>query len=285
MLFSDLTFGVEIECYVPRSHSDLFSALQAAGVTMSHASGSIHRVTPGWKVVHDGSLNSAPAGHYGCEVVSPILSGEAGIAATIKVLEVVKAFGGKVNKSCGLHVHVGAANATPNQLKNLAKMFVKYEHHFDALCPESRRNNQYAKSNREVAAGWNIAATYEARVGAAFAKLDGLRSVSAIATVMNGGYDQRSHYTHHRYFKLNFQSLASHGTVEFRQQAGTVEALKAAAWIRLVVGLTAAAFTIKSVSSEAEPTFAKLLRKVDRTTAAYLKARRAALNRGAELAE
>ena len=284
MQFQDFTFGVEIECYVPRSSSDLFAALSNAGVHMSQAAGSIHRVTSGWKVVHDGSLHSAPAGFVGVEVVSPILQGEDGIAQTVKVMDVVKAFGAKVNKSCGLHVHVGAQNGSATQHKNLAKMFIKYEHHFDALCPESRRTNQYCKSNREFAAA-GAARTYEAQVSAVFAKLDGLRSISAIATVMNGGYDQRNHYTHNRYFKLNFQSMASHGTVEFRQQAGTVEAQKAVSWIRLCVGLVARSFTLRSVGSQAEPSFAKLLAKVDRPTAAYLKARRIALNRGAALAD
>jgi hypothetical protein len=285
MQFQDFTFGVEIECYIPGSLSSLFAALSAANVPMSHAAGSIHRVTAGWKVVGDGSLNSAPVGHVGCEVVSPILRGDDGIAQVVRVMEAVKAFGGKVNKSCGLHVHVGAQDATAGQLKNLAKMFVKYEHHMDALCPESRRNgNRYCQSNRQQAAGYGVAATYEAQVAASFAKLEGLRSISSIANVMNGGYGG-GHYTHHRYFKLNFQSLASHGTVEFRQQAGTVEGQKAATWIRLVVGLVASAFSLKSITSQAEPSFEKLVRKVDRATADYLKARRVALNRGAVLAD
>jgi hypothetical protein len=286
MQFQDFTFGVEIECYIPGSLSALFASLQNAGVNMSHAAGSIHRVTSGWKVVGDGSLHSAPVGHVGCEVVSPILRGEDGIAQTIKVMEAVKAFGGKVNKSCGLHVHVGAQDATAGQLKNLAKMFIKYEHHMDALCPESRRNgNRYCQSNRAQAAGYGVATTYEAQVASAFDKLDGLRSVAAIAKVMNGGYAVGQHYTHHRYFKLNFQSMASHGTVEFRQQAGTVEGQKAAAWIRLVVGLVASSFSLKSVTTQREPSFDKLVRKVDRTTAEYLKARRVALNRGGALVD
>jgi hypothetical protein len=284
MQFQDFTFGVEIECYTPGRMHALFVALQSAGVAVSVAAGNIHSVTSGWKVVYDGSLGSGtPVGYEGCEVVSPILRGEDGIAQTIKVLEVVKAHGCKVNKSCGLHVHVGAQNATSTQLKNLAKMFVKYEHHFDALCPESRRNNNFCKSNRAFASA-GAGQSYEAQVSAVFAKLDGLRSASAIATVINGGFERRQ-YTHHRYFKLNYQSLASHGTVEFRQAAGTCEGQKAAAWIRLVVGLVAASFTLKSVGSTAEPTFAKLMRKVDRTTAAYLTARRVALNRGTELGE
>jgi putative amidoligase enzyme len=285
MLFSDLTFGVEIECYYPNSAPDLHNALQSAGLLMSRVStfGTRHQVTPGWKIVPDSSLSDhCPTGFTGVEVVSPILKGEANVADVAKVLDVLKSNGAKVNKACGLHVHVGAQAATPGQLKNLAKVFVKYEHHFDALCPESRRNNWFCKSNRALAGGHG---DYAAQIAQTFAALDGVRSVASLAKVMNGGYDQRQHYTQHRYFKLNFQSMASHGTVEFRQAAGTVEAAKATAWIKLCVGLVATAFTLKSVSSQADPGFARLLRKVDRPTADYLKARRVALNRGVELAD
>jgi hypothetical protein len=284
MQANDLTFGVEIECYAPMS-ANLEAALQAAGVQVSRAVGSIHSVTPGWKVVHDGSLASRINGFIGREVVSPILKGEDGIAQVLKVAAAIEAAGCKVDKSCGLHVHVGAQSATPGQIKNLAKMFLKYEHHFDSLCPESRRNNRFAQSNLAYAAGYTAAqADYPTKIAAAFAKLDECRSVARIAGVVNGGYAQQ-HYTHYRYFKLNLQSLATHGTVEFRQQAGTVNGQKMVSWIRLVVGMVATAFTLKSVTSQAEPTFAKMLRKVDRPTAAFLKQRRIALNRGAALAE
>jgi hypothetical protein len=285
MQFADLTFGVEIECYIPTAtgQQELTRALQAAGIEVSRVGHSIHTTTTGWKIVHDGSLNSPPRGTTGCEVVSPILKGEEGIAQVVTVANIVKTFGGQVNRSCGLHVHVGARDATPTQLKNLAKMFIKYEHHFDALCPESRRNgNRFAASNRAIASG-HVAGDYATVVAAAFARLDPARSVRAIAEVMNGSYNSGHHYHHARYFKLNYQSMASHGTVEFRQQAGTVEAQKMVAWIRLVVGLVATAFTLKSVSSQNEPTFGKLLKKVDVETAKYLKHRRVALNRGAVL--
>jgi hypothetical protein len=282
MQFQDFTFGVEIECYVPGNATRLFAALQAAGLSMSHVAGSIHATTSGWKVVPDGSLHSAPAGHVGVEVVSPILRGDEGLAQVVRAMDAIKAFGGKVNTTCGLHVHVGAQSATATQLKNLAKMFLKYEHHLDSLCPPTRRGNanRYCQSNRQQAAGYGVAATYEAQIAAAFGKLDGLRSASAIATVINGGWNRGN-----RYYKLNYQSLSSHGTVEFRQHAGTVEGQKASAWIKLMVGLVASSFSLKSVTTQREPSFDKLVRKVDRATADYLKARRVALNRGGALAD
>jgi hypothetical protein len=279
MQANELTFGVEIECYAPTS-VDLTAALVNAGVQVSQAYRT-HDTTPGWKIVHDGSLGSRHAGMIGREVVSPILRGEDGLRQVAAVARALDAAGCKVDRTCGLHVHVGAQNATPAQIKNVVKMFAKYEHHFDALCPESRRNNNFCRSNRDFAGGIG---SYESQVATIFEKLDGTRSVRGIASVINGGYGGH-HYSRERYFKLNLQSMASHGTIEFRQQAGTINAQKMTSWIKLVTGFVAAGFTLKSVSSQASPSFAKLLRKVDRETAAFLQQRRTALNRGVTLPE
>ena len=289
MQFADMTFGTEIECYVPiPKRNRIKPALEAAGLLVSEITfGSIHATTPGWKIVPDASLNDprfVPAGHVGVEVVSPILQGENGIADLIKVANIIKSLDGTVNTKCGLHVHVGAKTASPMQLRNLAKVFLKYEHHFDSLCPISRRSNQFARSNRAQAAGL-VGNDYDAVIAAAFPKLDAARSVGALATVMNGGYRRAgtSHYNQERYFKLNFQSMASHGTVEYRQHAGTVEAAKMVAWVRLVVAMTATAFTLKSPATLERPTFAQMMAKVDRPTAKFLAARRVSLNAGVDL--
>jgi hypothetical protein len=283
MRFSDFTFGVEIECYVPRNAGDLYTNLGRAGLTMSRVVGNRHRATAGWKVVPDASLDRAvPTGFVAAEAVSPILKGEEGIAQVALALNTIKALGGKVNAACGLHVHVGMQNATPAQMRNLAKMFVRYEHHFDMLCPLSRRDNYFAKSTLNKAAG-SATGEHAIKVATAFARIDSTRTVSGLANVLNGGYDERNHYTPFRYYKMNLQSMASHGTIEFRQAAGTVEAAKAVAWVRLVVGLAASAFSVRSVTAQDIPTFSKLMRKVDSPTAEYLRARRVALNSGVEL--
>lgn len=280
MNWNELTFGVEIECYSPLGLSDLARKIAAgSGIECRSVSVGIHSTSSTWKVVHDGSLRAPTVGVHGAEIVSPILQGEAGIAQVIAICAVLEQVGCKVNTTCGLHVHVGAGNATPAQLKNLAKMFVKYEHHFDALCPASRRNSNYAKSNRTQAAGrsGNVTCEYD-QVASVFARLEGVRSVRKVAEVMNGGFDQRQHYNHFRYFKLNFQSLNTHGTVEYRQQAGTVNGAKISAWVKTVAQFTAQSFTLRTVASSTEPTFAKMMKKLDRTTAEFMTARRARLN-------
>ena len=275
MLAKDLTFGVEIECYVPIDGPALAQRLNSAGIPAIFIRHS-HQTTAGWKVVHDASVTQyAPSGFHGLEVVSPILIGEAGLERVTKVADLLRALGSRITTKCGLHVHVGARNANPHQLKTLGKMFVKYEKQFDALVPASRRETSpapyLAQRNR-------FACSNSARfndMADAFRQIDAARTVAQIATVMNGGYSS-DQYTNFRYFKLNYQSMATHGTVEFRQHSGSVESQKICAWIKLVTNFVASAMSVRSVA-QADGQFDALIGKVDRPTAAYLESRRAAL--------
>jgi hypothetical protein len=80
---------------------------------------------------------------------------------------------------------------------------------------------------------------------------------------MNGGFTT-DRYPPYRYFALNFQSYANHGTLEFRQHSGTVDAEKATQWVRLVVGFIARACEMTGVKHDATPaTLDELLRKTD----------------------
>jgi hypothetical protein len=79
-------------------------------------------------------------------------------------------------------------------------------------------------------------------------------------------------------------SYVQHGTVEFRQHSGTVDAAKAVQWVRLITGFVAAAFSLNSIkmadsaSRDNETLFGKFLRKTDRAGARFYRTRRAALH-------
>jgi hypothetical protein len=276
MLPNQLTFGVEIECYSPMRLDELARRISAAGVHADYVPYGTHVTSRDWKVVNDASLSRYnPTGFYGGEVVSPILQGEAGLATLAKVADIVLGLNCKITQRCGLHVHIGARNATPEQLRSLAKMFLKYEAHFDALVPNSRRlsNNFYCRSNIPGVGG--SPANGGSMSTATFAKIDATRTNEQLARVMNGGWSTEQ-YNEYRYHKLNFQSMATHGTVEFRQHSGSVESKKICAWVKLVSGFVACAMSVRTVS-ETPATFASLLTKTDRATAAYLESRRVAL--------
>jgi hypothetical protein len=220
--WTDFTFGVELELYTPNATfgSDEFAARAAMQDRLARLGASR------WKVVRDGSLGYV-SGFMPMEVVSPILQGTEGLVAMKQVMDMVREAGCRVNNQCGLHVHVGVRGMSPQRVRKIALAFLNAEHHFDSIVPPSRRNNRYALSNTARAAG---------RSG----DLANAGTIRSITDVMNGG-NSNEHYNSFRYYKLNFQSFVHHGTIEFRQHAGSVESAKACAWVRLITGFCAAA--------------------------------------------
>lgn len=208
--WDQLTFGVELEVTAgPRVASNGDRIAQLQQIIAGFA---------GWRAVRDGSVSN------GGEVVSPILKGEDGIRQLQQVCEALKAAGFTADRSCGMHVHVGVRQFTIAQIGSVCRSMLNNEQHFDAVVAASRRGsaNHYCQSNLNM------------RVPAE------LRDIADLATAFNGGWDAVHHYTPYRYRKLNLQSYALHGTMEFRQHQGTVEAARAVAWVRLVTGFAAA---------------------------------------------
>lgn len=199
------TFGIELE--VIGSMRVAYDALRAAGID-ARMPGYTHSRTAFWKLVPDGSVSR------GFEVVSPVLSGEAGITEARAVADALTAAGFTVDQSCGFHVHVGAGDLTADDIRTLAKRYAAYEATIDGWMPRSRRgsNNHYC---RPVA---TVAQRLENRPATGTAR-------DQIATALGTNI-------HDRYYKLNLQSFWRHGTVEFRQHSGTVDAQKVENWTR-----------------------------------------------------
>lgn len=245
------TFGIEIECIMPSGtdRGALAMKLREAGI-QANALGYDHTTRPTWKLTTDQSLGYED----GVEVVSPILSGDAGLADAVKVADVLRAAGCTVNKSCGLHVHVYAGDLDLKQMKKLAINFVHSETAFDAIVPPSRRKdeNQFIQSNRTAFGG-----SYENEgINKAIAAFEAARDMNDLihkvsdvtTTTLRGTLGQRNWRDGGRYRKLNFLSMLNFKTVEFRQHAGTVEADKIANWVRLCV-----AFVERSMVSRPRP--------------------------------
>lgn len=212
--WADFTFGTEIELTMPMPQYDVQALLERNGFNR-------------WRVVHDGSVAAPVRGTYGMEVVSPVLQGADGLEEVKRVMDLLREQGGKVNNSCGLHVHIGVRGMKVSRLRKIAAAFLNAEAAIDQMMPPARLNNRYCQSNTRFHGG-------------NFAQLERAETVNAIATAMNGG-SSNQHYTHFRYYKLNFQSFVRHGTIEFRQHSGTVESEKACAWIRFVASFCAMA--------------------------------------------
>ena len=219
-----LTFGTEFECFIPSGTTQqmLATAINArlADDTACAVEGYNHGLRPHWKIVTDGSL-----GDYsrGVEVVSPVLSGEDGIAQMRLVCEALTDFGCTVNQSAGFHVHVGAAGSGLGFFKKLVRLYQTYERVIDGMMPASRRasTNTYSRSLQ----------------GAAPDAINAATSLGQLAQVIT----RASRAQADRYHKVNITAFSRHSTVEFRQHSGTVDATKAENWVRLCLKMVEAA--------------------------------------------
>lgn len=215
IVWRDFTFGVEIECLCPRSIPETRARL-------------ISENFRDWKIVPDGSVHNAD-NFFGMEIVSPILTGEAGLAKLRELLDFLRLqIGARVNSECGLHVHIGVRGMKPTRLRKIAISFLNNERNFDMLVPPSRWENRHCQSN--------VRTFHRFRRS----RLANAETIDQLGVCLNGG-NSTSMYNDYRRHKLNFQSYVRHGTLEFRQHGGSVEANKVCAWVRLIAGFCAGA--------------------------------------------
>jgi hypothetical protein len=192
-------FGVEIEMaelgrYETRSQLAADLTLQTGIDVVSESYN--HTCRTHWKIITDGSC--------GYELVSPPLFGEQGLADLKAILERLNFMDVRVNKKCGLHVHIDAENATTREVGMIVAKYAKYEKAIDRMMPISRResNNRYCRSVMQ----------------------EFYRSADRYR---NNGLT----WGHTRYYKLNVASYSRHGTIEFRQHSGTTDYEKIKNWI------------------------------------------------------
>lgn len=133
-------FGIEIEAY-NCTRERLARELTAAGINVQVEGYNHTDHTDHWKLVTDSSLS----GNNTFELVSPILHGEQGLEELEKVCWVLDLCNAKVNDTCGLHVHMEAAEFDLSTWKNLILTYKRLEGVIDNFMPHSRRNNRYCK--------------------------------------------------------------------------------------------------------------------------------------------
>ena len=197
----DRKFGIELEI-VDINQQTALRALRAVGINVQ-AEAYNHTTRGHWKFVSDASVRN------GFEVVSPVLRGEAGIEEAMTVAEALSDAGATVNRSCGFLVHFDAADLSVADVKAIVHRYADHEAEIDAFMPPSRRGNTntYCQS---VTRFLNR-------------RFDEARTIDELAAAQSG-----------RYFKVNLQSYRRHGTLEFRQHSGTVNANKVANWVRFL---------------------------------------------------
>ena len=208
--FTKLTFGVEIECYnVVRS--ELIETATASGLQIRSEGYNHTDNRHYYKIVSDSSL----CGENTNEVVSPILKGKKGLLSLAILCGSLNTIEAKVNRSCGLHVHIGAEKMSDEHYCRLVRNYQKIEKAIDSFMPTSRRANNSRWCHTLQGIDFSSCETKE----------------DILAAMC---YD--------RYYKVNAVAYSRHKTVEFRQHSGTTDYDKISNWVMFLARLVEYSF-------------------------------------------
>lgn len=189
-----------------------------------------------WKAVRDGSLHDATG--RSCEVVSPILTWT-DMDSVQAIVRALRAAGGRVNGSCGMHVHVdGAAfKSAPVKVRNLMALAYRWESVAVNVARVLQNRQEWCK-------------TLDAPLVERFRGLRTSASVDDVARAWYGFGQTRGsgHYDHSRYRWINVHALFDKGTIEFRLFNGTLHAGHVKANVLFALGMAACALYMRSIS-------------------------------------
>lgn len=207
-LLASYTFGVEIECYNARPET-IGNIATRHGLDFRHEGYNHTDHRSHYKLVSDSSIH----GNDPIECVSPILNNSGqGFDSLKACCETLNEAGGRVNRSTGLHVHVGGS-INERQYCNVFANYYYLEAVIDSFMSPSRRNgNTYCKPLHGNISENGLTAATTAR---------------EISNVFNGD----------RYYKINATAWGRHHTIEFRQHQGSTNYEKIAAWARFCIKL------------------------------------------------
>ncbi|MFR8038202.1 amidoligase family protein [Clostridium fessum] len=199
-----------------------------------------------WKLMSDSSIRterrtesgyqSIGSPFYQVEMVTPKLTYDE-LPKFQECVRCMRRAGGKVNNSCGLHVHVDAANHNRQSLKNLIGiMYSKEDMLFKALQVNEARASRWCQKVREPM-------LREARKLSSDETHDLTKLESIWYEGVSGSHE---HYNWTRYYALNLHSVFYRGTVEWRCFNSTLHAGRAAAYVNLCLAISAQAIAQRS---------------------------------------
>ncbi|MAS82796.1 MAG: hypothetical protein CMF45_08905 [Legionellales bacterium] len=215
----DITFGVELETHRPTDVEGRIGGYHN-GVAVPWANcGSTGYNRKKWTAERDGSIHGTRSGYVGCEYVSPIMKGEKGLENLMKFVDLLKERGHRVNRSCGVHIHLGlksivGENASPDDVVAFLAQLNKYVFNWqDALFGQTgtRRGEM----------------TYSARMQAGENMVERIKTISEKPKGTKTEQDIREvGYASTRYRAVNLTNMtrgnSSSATIEFRFGAGTL---------------------------------------------------------------
>lgn len=209
----ELTYGIEIECGIDRD----------APVRIGGRRNGINcRSLPEfggncWKAEQDGSVSVSD--RRSCEFVSPILNGAAGLDNIRATCAQIKAWGGRVNRTCGLHIHVAFPTDSVAAMRRLTMLVGQFEEALYASTgTPDRRDNHYCrpiKTDSNKSFEWNRYQNKNDLRGGRHADLSDRYRILNWTNFIDGRFP----------------------TVEFRVFSGSVNPAKIAAWVQIALTL------------------------------------------------
>ncbi len=236
------TFGIELEMNgIARSKA---AAVIAAhfGTTPSYPDSSCyHTIQVGmpdgriWKVMRDSSIPGPD--DEKTEVVSPICRWE-DIETVQELVRLLKKAGAKADpQNCGIHVHIGKGNHTPESLRRLVNIVnAKEDLLTQALAIDPGRRGNWCKP---------VDQRFLERLNRQKPK-----TMDEFARIWydtpNWRNHAHEHYDSSRYHLLNLHAVWQKGTIEFRAFNSTLHAGEVKAYIQLCLAISHKALVSKA---------------------------------------
>lgn len=188
-----------------------------------------------WRVMSDGSLSD---GNKGCELVTPILTYSYDYDDLLNLIDFIRDNSPLVetDEECGIHIHIGAEGFTTKDIVNIQKLWYCYEDLiFKALKVEENRYKYCKKSDelfiqklKEVKNTWYLSRN---------------RLKELWYEECSDSPDYK--YNQTRYQALNFHSLFTKGTIEFRLFNGTLDRYLIQSYLQFILAFVRYAISLK----------------------------------------
>ena len=241
------TFGIEVET-TGLGREGTARAIAAYFGTQAryvgHHLGDWHIPMPDgrkWVVERDGSVTDPAA-----EVVSPVCRWE-DIAMVQEVIRHIRAAGAKVDCTCGIHIHVGLGQHTPQSLRRLVNIVNAKEDLLTmSLGISPNRRQRWCRP---------VDPNFLREVNRL--KPRTMEDFARVWYLSQGGYtnwheNAHDHYDNSRYHLLNLHATFSEErpahTIELRAFNGTLHAGEIKAYIQLCLAISAKALTTNAAS-------------------------------------
>ena len=190
-------FGVELECFGAPRERIIAEAQSRSLMVLSQRYN--HTDINTAKIVSDASVRGADAN----EVVTPPLSEWDDLKT---ICESIRAAGGRVNKSCGLHVHLDFSERDVALAQRIGHNYYMLRLLINNSLAPSRASNSYCMIDAVPAFSEHPA---------------------SLGELLGRG----------RYCAVNYCAIARHGTIEFRQHQGSLNFAKIRKWIMFLQSL------------------------------------------------